>query len=80
MSGVHVSLESLLKDKELTSIINDVIRGCGRSIPTPTHMEEREEEEVSGIQQIASLVTKTRFSSESNGNGIPRKEALAVVS
>lgn len=31
--GVHVSLESIYKDKELKTTIRDLVRGSGRSCP-----------------------------------------------
>lgn len=33
-SGVHVTVESLKKDKELVSAIKDLIRSSGRSCPS----------------------------------------------
>ncbi|KAF7803970.1 4-alpha-glucanotransferase DPE2 isoform X1 [Senna tora] len=65
---VHVSVESLMKDNELTSLIKDIVRGSGRSFP-------QEDSEVCGKQQIGSVEVKSHLSSVSNG--IP-KEELAV--
>ncbi|XP_062004208.1 4-alpha-glucanotransferase DPE2 [Rosa rugosa] len=76
---VHVTLEALIKDKELTSIIKDLVRGSGRSHPgKQAEKQVIEESSVATTEkkQIASSKEKAQVATPLNG--VPRKEAVAV--
>ena len=72
-SGVHVTLESLIKDSELKSTIKDLVRGSGRSHPVGENEVQVNEESVATTekQQVATWVV-TRL------NGVPQKEIPMV--
>lgn len=78
-SGVHVTLEALIKDKELTSIIKDLVLGSGRS-----HPGKHAEKQVIPESAIATTEKKQIASGKEKAyvatplNGVPRKEAVAV--
>ncbi|XP_004309467.1 PREDICTED: 4-alpha-glucanotransferase DPE2 [Fragaria vesca subsp. vesca] len=76
---VHVTLEALIKDKELTSIIKDLVLGSGRSHPGK-HAEKQVIPEsaiaTTEKKQIASGKEKANVATPLNG--VPRKEAVAV--
>lgn len=73
-----MTLESLIKDSELKTIIKDLVRWSGRSIPPDD--SNLSASSISGAvsdkQQLASAVEKIRLPSESNV--VPQKGALAV--
>ncbi|KAL6988102.1 4-alpha-glucanotransferase dpe2 [Sarracenia purpurea var. burkii] len=73
--GVHVTLESLLQDKELNTIIKDLIRGSGRSYP---HVEE-DEKGIASIKQQVTTGQEKISSAPHHLNGIPKKETVAVL-
>ncbi|XP_061369933.1 4-alpha-glucanotransferase DPE2 [Gastrolobium bilobum] len=73
---VHVTLESLIKDNELKTIIKDLVLWSGRSVP-PEDSEEEAASLVSASSVTDAVSEKIRLSSESNG--VPRKEPLAVL-
>ncbi|KAJ1404519.1 Immunoglobulin-like fold [Sesbania bispinosa] len=77
---VHVTLESLLKDNELKTIIKDLVRWGGRSLPPEDSQVEGSlvsaSSSVSGKQQFASAGEKIHHPSESNG--VPPKDPVAV--
>ncbi|KAJ4828347.1 4-alpha-glucanotransferase dpe2 [Turnera subulata] len=70
---VHVTLESLLGDKELIASINGLVRGSGRSIPSGGTEEHRngETKRIQGKHQAASGQEKI-----SQLNAVPRKETV----
>ncbi|KAL6225879.1 hypothetical protein ACLB2K_004728 [Fragaria x ananassa] len=76
---VHVTLEALIKDKELTSIIKDLVLGSGRS-----HPGKHAEKQVIPESPIATTEKKQIASGKEKAyvatplNGVPRKEAVAV--
>ncbi|KAL6219526.1 hypothetical protein ACLB2K_007285 [Fragaria x ananassa] len=76
---VHVTLEALIKDKELTSIIKDLVLGSGRS-----HPGKHAEKQVIPESAIATTEKKQIASGKEKAyvatplNGVPRKEAVAV--
>ncbi|XP_044468053.1 4-alpha-glucanotransferase DPE2 [Mangifera indica] len=70
---VHVTLESLLKDKELKATIKDLVRGSGRSHP---QVDEATTAITSDRQQIANVLQKNP--TEKPLNGVPQKETVAV--
>lgn len=72
-SGVHVTLESLLKDKELKATIKDLVCGSGRSHP---QVDEATTTITSDRQQIANVLQKNP--TEKPLNGVPQKETVAV--
>lgn len=72
-SGSHVTLESLMKDKELQATIKGLSLESGRSVP---HDEAKPASkpipvDVEAKKEKSSLATKS--------NGIPQKETLAVT-
>uniref|UniRef100_A0A5B7B0S7 4-alpha-glucanotransferase n=1 Tax=Davidia involucrata TaxID=16924 RepID=A0A5B7B0S7_DAVIN len=71
---VHVTLESLLKDKELKMAIKDLVRGSGRSYPP---LGEVEVGLVPDKKQVTSGQEKIPLSTQLNG--IPKNESLAVL-
>lgn len=69
--GVHVALEDLHKDKELKTIIKDLVGGSGRSQPPSGEVRIQEEGALDQQkQQRTHLVNQL--------NGAPQKETLAV--
>ncbi|GAU44872.1 hypothetical protein TSUD_329290 [Trifolium subterraneum] len=79
----HVTLESLNKDNELKTIIKDLVRWGGRSIPPEDSEVEASlistssaADAVSEKQQFAAISEKIGHPSESNG--VPSKGPLAV--
>ncbi|KAG5556044.1 hypothetical protein RHGRI_006613 [Rhododendron griersonianum] len=77
---VHVTLEALVKDKELKSTIKDLIRGSGRSYP-PTGEIEVQAGREKGVataaptkQQVTAGLEKISLLNES-----PKTEAVAVL-
>jgi hypothetical protein len=78
-----VTLESLNKDNELKTIIKDLVRWGGRSIPPEDSQVEASlistsssADAVSEKQQFAGISEKINHPSESNG--VPSKGPLAV--
>lgn len=74
VSGVHVTLESLNKDNELKTIIKDLVRWGGRSVPLEDSQAEANlistssvADTVSEKQQFAGTGEKIRHPSEYNG-------------
>lgn len=80
-SGVHVTLESLMKDNELKAAIKDLVRGSGRSYPVVEENEVEVKEETTatstGKQQVANGKETMPLGSELTG--VPQKETLAVL-
>lgn len=70
--GVHVALEDLHKDKELKTIIKDLVRGSGRSRPPSGEVgiQEKGASDQQKQQQRTHLVNQL--------NATPQKETLAV--
>ncbi|PON44078.1 Glycoside hydrolase [Trema orientale] len=75
---VHVTLESLIEDKELITTIKDLVRGSGRSHPGgETESQVKLESAVSTEKQpVANGKEKIPLVSESHG--APKKDLLAV--
>lgn len=69
---VHVTLESLLKDKELTNTIKDLVRASGRSYPS-----KGEETIVAASTQGKQQTVQS--SKKVPANGVSEKEAVAVL-
>ncbi|XP_004493319.1 4-alpha-glucanotransferase DPE2 isoform X2 [Cicer arietinum] len=81
---VHVTLESLNEDNKLKTIIKDLVRWGGRSIPSEDSQVESSlisassvADDVSKKQQFAGTGEKIRHPSEFNG--VPTKDPLAVL-
>lgn len=77
-SGVHVTVEALIKDKELVSTIKDLVSGSGRS--HPGGQAERQASHKSAVattekQQIASSKDKVHLATPLNSVA---HETLAV--
>lgn len=72
--GVHVTMESLQKDKELKTTIKDLVRASGRSCPP-----EGQDLAASTLdkQQVASSLEKNPVSKPLSG--VPQKGTVAVV-
>ncbi|XP_052172556.1 4-alpha-glucanotransferase DPE2 isoform X8 [Diospyros lotus] len=77
---VHVTLESLLKDKELKTTIKGLVQGSGRSYPP------LEEEIHVGIENAAldplkqrAIIAQEKISSVIHPNEIPKRENIAVL-
>lgn len=75
-SGVHVTLESLMKDEELKTTIKGLVRGSGRSYPFVGETDGQENQEtavmIPGKHQAASGQEKIPVGKQLNG--VPRKE------
>ncbi|OMO61158.1 Glycoside hydrolase, family 77 [Corchorus olitorius] len=73
---VHVTMESLMKDKELKATIKDLIRGSGRSYPSL-----REAEKQLGQETAAIALEKHHHSGgpEMIRNGVLQKEKICVM-
>ncbi|GLT77809.1 hypothetical protein SLA2020_493660 [Shorea laevis] len=64
---VHVTLESLMKDKDLITTIRNLISGSGRSCPSLGEAAEK--------RQIAS--SQAKIPTATQQNGAPQKQAIA---
>lgn len=74
-----MTLEALIKDDDLTSIIKDLVQGSGRSHPgkqAEKQVIQKPPVATTEKQQIASSKEKAHL--ETPLNGVPRKEKLAV--
>jgi 4-alpha-glucanotransferase len=75
-SGVHVTLESLLKDKELITTIKGLVRGSGRAHPSVQETDELGNQEtivlIPGKHQVTTGQEKISVGKQLNG--VPRKE------
>lgn len=80
-SGVHVTLESLLKDKELTKTIKDLVSGSGRSYPPTGKVEVQVARQdacvISEKQQIAGGQDKLPLATQLNG--VSETKSIAVL-
>lgn len=73
-----MTMEALIKDDELTSIIKDLVQGSGRSHPGKQAEKQVIQKPLVATteKQIASSKEKAHL--ETPLNGVPRKEKLAV--
>ncbi|KAL9361259.1 hypothetical protein Peur_044044 [Populus x canadensis] len=73
---VHVTLESLLKDKELITTIKGLVRGSGRAHPSVQETDELGNQEtivlIPGKHQVTTGQEKISVGKQLNG--VPRKE------
>lgn len=74
---VHVTMETLLKDKELTTVIKDLIRCSGRSYPSEE--TEMDEDKLAIPESRLLDAGKERVLQTSQVNPISTKEAVAVL-
>lgn len=82
--GVHVTLESLMNDKELISSIKDLVCASGRSHPsveeTETETDEQGNQETivmsTGKNQVAKGQEKISIGKQLTG--VPRQEACVL--
>ncbi|XAR48322.1 4-alpha-glucanotransferase [Bertholletia excelsa] len=77
---VHVTLESLLNDKELKTTIKDLVRGSGRSYPRSEEVKNQmggEKGAAPARQQISN--GQDKISSTTQLTGLPKKDTVAVV-
>lgn len=74
---VHVTLESLLKDKELTKTIKDLVRGSGRSYPPTGKVEGQDACVISEKQQIGGGQDKLPLATQLNG--VSETKSIAVL-
>lgn len=72
-SGSHVTLESLMKDKELQATIKGLSLESGRSVP---HEAKPASSKPVSVDVEAG---KEKISLATESNGIPKKETLAVI-
>jgi len=78
---VHVTLESLMKDKDLKTTIKDLIRGSGRAYPPSSeeiHVQAGREKGVATAAPIKQQVT-AGLEKISLLNGSPKPEAVSVL-
>ncbi|CAI9099424.1 OLC1v1036244C3 [Oldenlandia corymbosa var. corymbosa] len=73
---VHMTLESLLKDKDLITVIKDLVRGSGRSYPSK-ELELSQEAVVPDKQHVANGQAKAPQATSTNLSS--KKEIAAVV-
>ncbi|WCJ28700.1 4-alpha-glucanotransferase DPE2 [Euphorbia peplus] len=64
---VHVTMEALMKDKELKTIVRGLVSGSGRSHPALREGEEPVSVSVSGKQQVSSGEEKISLINKLNG-------------
>ncbi|XP_057971656.1 4-alpha-glucanotransferase DPE2 [Malania oleifera] len=77
---VHVTLESLLKDNNLKTIIKDLVRGSGRSFPLVEEDEKHENQGTAAvIQEKHQVDGRGTLPFATQPNAAPRKEKLAVM-
>lgn len=76
-----MTLKFLMKDKELTTKIKDLVRCSGRSYPPLDESEVQvdREKSVAPIKQQV-MVGQGKISSATLLNGSPKKEAVTVMS
>lgn len=78
---VHVTLESLLKDKEHIASIKNLVEGSGRSYPPLEDDESQLEKSTTHLDMLQKIAEtgkeETRFDSRVN-NGIPITETVTV--
>ena len=72
-SGSHVTLESLMKDKELQATIKGLSLESGRSVP---HDEAKPASKPTSVDVEAN---EEKISLATKSNGKPQKETLAVT-
>lgn len=72
-SGIHVTLESLLKDKELKTIIKDLVHGSGRSYPQVNQTTTA----ITFVKQQSAKVQEKNPTVQPL-NEVPQKETVAV--
>lgn len=77
-SGVHVTLESLIKDSELKSTIKDLVRGSGRSHPVGENEVQVNEESVATTEKQQVTTGKEELLVVTQLNGVPQKEIPVV--
>uniref|UniRef100_A0A2P2MKZ0 Uncharacterized protein n=1 Tax=Rhizophora mucronata TaxID=61149 RepID=A0A2P2MKZ0_RHIMU len=78
-AGVHVTLESLVKDKELVSIIKDLVRGSGRSHPPLGEPDAQVNQETVGEIVEKQQPSGERIPISKQLSGVPRKEDLCIL-
>lgn len=74
-----MAIESLLKDRELISVIKDLVHGSGRSCPSsqddelllPKSSRESVKQQPANVREEASIASQL--------NGLPKKEAAVTV-
>lgn len=74
LSGVHVTMESLLDDKDLMKKIKDLVRGSGRCYP----QKDLESGQANGVGS-AKLQLGSELPPLAQTNIIPNREAVALV-
>lgn len=72
-----MTLESLLKDEELTKIIKGLVRGSGRSYP-PSSKDEAQDGVAVTQQQISGGKEKLPLAA-TQVNGVSETKSIAVV-
>lgn len=80
-SGVHVTVETLLEDKELKGAIKDLVNSSGRSSPQVegAFMQQNETTSVILISDIRQFENgQGKISQVTQLNGIPQKESHPV--
>lgn len=77
-SGVHVTLESLIKDSELKSTIKDLVRESGRSHPVGENEVQVNEESVATTEKQQVTTGKEELLVVTQLNGVPQKEIPVV--
>lgn len=79
-SGVHVTMEALIKDNELISTIKDLVRSSGRSYPAvqAEKLPSQESAAVAGTENQKMSSSKDKVHPAASLNGVPQKEIVAV--
>ncbi|KAL3639655.1 4-alpha-glucanotransferase dpe2 [Castilleja foliolosa] len=78
----HVTIESLLKDKELTSVIKSLVHSSGRSCPRLEYdgsLTEKPSSSDSAKLQAAKMKGEEKVPFASPLNGVSKKEAITVA-
>lgn len=77
---VHVTLESLLQDKQLTKAIKDLVRGSGRSYPLSEEVESQVTQQVRLVSEKQQIVAgQDKLPLANKLNGVPETKTIPVV-
>lgn len=75
-----MTLESLLKDKELTKAIKDLVRGSGRSYPLSKEVESQVTQEVRLLsEKQKTAVGQDKLPLADKLNGVSETKTIPVV-
>lgn len=74
-----MTLESLLKDKELTKAIKDLVRGSGRSYPLSEVVESQATQQVRLVSEKQHVAGHDKLPLANKLHGVPETKTIPVV-